>query len=304
MSIVPGQRNLKVHFAGSEQIDFSMTLESAGVNYFLFTCFPFIAAKIGIKPYPITVRKPDVPKMINKLGKHVIMDSGLFTLMFGAHAGRRDEKFVSRWLDLLCTFVLENELTCTCVEVDCQKILGIPQSWMYREKMKQMLPNNRIINVFHIEDGQSGLDRLIEYSNYIAISVPELRVIFGRGDSHRNAVTRFANYIKNKKPEIDIHLLGCTDLSLLKSLNFCTSSDSTSWRQVNRFGSVRVDKKILKRSELNKNCLEYISNESVIRILNKLNIEATDKRLEYYGFYYTYVKHLLKQYTEAAGDQT
>lgn len=232
MSIVPGQRNLKVHFAGSEQIDFSMALESAGVNYFLFTCFPFIAGKIGIKPYPITVKKTDVPKMINKLGKHVIMDSGLFTLMFGVHAGRRDDKFVSRWLDLLCAFVLENELTCTCVEVDCQKILGIPQSWIYREKMKKMLPNNRIINVFHIEDGQSGLDRLIEYSNYIAISVPELRIIFGYGDSHRNAVTRFANYIKNKKPEIDIHLLGCTDLSLLKSLNFCTSSDSTAWQKV------------------------------------------------------------------------
>ena len=42
----------------------------------------------------------------------------------------------------------------------------------YEEKIP-----NRIINVFHIEDGQKGLDRLIEYSDYIALSVPELRIL-------------------------------------------------------------------------------------------------------------------------------
>ena len=46
-----------------------------------------------------------------------------------------------------------------------------------RENERNTFPNNRIINVFHKEDGKKGLERLIEFSDYIAISVPELRVI-------------------------------------------------------------------------------------------------------------------------------
>ena len=62
------------------------------------------------------------------------------------------------------------------VEVDCQKILSPEIAWKFRKEMKRLLPDNRIINVFHLEDGKKGLDRLIDFSDYIAISVPELRI--------------------------------------------------------------------------------------------------------------------------------
>lgn len=151
--------------------------------------------------------------------------------MFGSHAGKKDEHTVNMWYDGLVEFTLEHGSNVTCVEVDCQKILGVEKAWEFRQRIKKDLPNNRIINVFHIEDGKYGLDRLIEFSDYIAISVPELRIA-----NLKNYVPTIAEYIKNKKPEIDIHLLGCTELKLLQRCNFCTSSDSTTWTSSKRYG--------------------------------------------------------------------
>ncbi len=93
---------------------------------------------------------------------------------------------------------------------------------------------NRQINVFHKEDGQKCLDRLIEFSDYIAVSVPELRVL-----GQKNYTEKIVHYIKNKKPSIDIHLLGCTENKLLKQLSFCTSADSTSHKAPARYGSIQ-----------------------------------------------------------------
>jgi hypothetical protein len=48
-----------------------------------------------------------------------------------------------------------------------------------------------------------------------------------------------ASYIKNRKPEIDIHLLGCTEIALLKQCgSFCTSADSTTYVSGKRYGFV------------------------------------------------------------------
>ena len=94
---------------------------------------------------------------------------------------------------------------------------------------------NRIINVFHLEDGQEGLDRMIEFSNYIAISVPELRFM-----NKKEYLYRLASYIKNKKPSIDIHLLGFTEKTNLEKLKFCSSCDSSSWISGVRYGEVET----------------------------------------------------------------
>lgn len=223
--------NIKVHFAGSEVQNQFIVAELLGVRYFLYTAYPFVERKV-IK----TARSPimplkwmkdpakDIPANIYRHSRHVIQDSGLFTLMFGAMAGSKDETIVNRWYDGLVEFTLNHGLDVTCVEVDCQKILGVEKAWEFRERIKRDLPNNRIINVFHLEDGQKGLDRLIEYSDYIAISVPELRK-----NGRKNYVGHLSRYIKQRKPTIDIHLLGCTDLTMLSQNRFCTTADSTSY---------------------------------------------------------------------------
>lgn len=223
--------NIKVHFAASEVQNQFMVAQLMGVRYFLYTAFPFVertairTAKAPIMPMR-WMQNPaiEIPANICKHAKHCIQDSGLFTLMFGACAGKKDETIVNRWYDGLVDYTLSHGLPVTCVEVDCQKILGVEKAWEFRERMRHDLPNNRLINVFHIEDGQKGLDRLIEYSDYIAISVPELRKT-----KRKDYVVTLAKYIKSKKPSIDIHLLGCTDLTMLHNCRFCTSADSTSY---------------------------------------------------------------------------
>lgn len=225
--------NIKVHFAGAEQKSSFEIAKELGVRYFLYTAFPYVKrlvfGKASIDNMDLTI-----PRNLSVLSRHVIQDSGLFTLMFGALKGKHDAQVIGKWYDKLVEFTLACNTGCTVVEVDCQKVLGAKEAWNFRERMKKDLPNNRIINVFHIEDGQKGLDKLIEFSEYIAISVPEMR--FAKKKDH---VIPLVKYIKKKKPSIDIHLLGCTELSYLRACNFCTSSDSTTYNSPSKFGFIK-----------------------------------------------------------------
>lgn len=297
--IVPGQQNLKVHYAGLEKIIYLPAKMAAGVNYGLFTVFPFISEVVGVKSPLINfgLDSMSLPRLFEGLLRHVIMDSGLFTLMFGAYKGDKDEPVIRRWFDALVQFVHESQFTGTCVEVDCQKVLNPAIAWELREKLRTALPNNRIINVFHIEDGQAGLDQMIEFSDYIAISIPELR--HAGKKRHAEAV---ANYIKNKKPEIDIHLLGCTEKKLLKALSFCSSSDSTSWISSRRYGFVETEQGKFHVSKFDGSKLEEAYLEKVRQAINKLGISINNiQPLASTAFAAEHLKYL---YATLAGDQS
>lgn len=199
--IIPNQQNLKVHFAGAESlIRASLILKGANSNYSLFTIFPFLCNEFGIKHGYQNKGQTykEVSGLNYKNSKHCIQDSGLFSLMFGSYQGKRDDVFLNKWYEKLVEVTLSGNYKGTVVEVDCQKVLGVNKAWEFRNRMKNDLPDNRQINVFHKEDGQKGLDRMIEFSDYIAISVPELRSI-----GKKQYTERLANYIKNKKPEIE-----------------------------------------------------------------------------------------------------
>jgi len=291
--------NLKVHFAGAENMDFSYILKDAGVQYYLFTVLPFIMDQFNIKWGRITLLKEVFPhKELPKFAKHIIMDSGLFSLMFGACKDvRPDEKFIRRYKDAIVRFVLENKLdkSIACVECDCQKLLGTDLAWELRYQMRDEIPNT-VINVFHFEDGKYGLDRLIEFSDYIAISVPELRIV--KPKTYKEDTHRLASYIKNKKPEIDIHLLGCTELGMLKENRFCSSSDSTSWVSANRHGRIcRHNVNFLKPEKMEE------IRDRVRFMVESWGAEATPTRIKYLSNYW-FAGHLLKyEYSKAAGNQ-
>lgn len=298
--IVQNQQNLKVHFAGAEEIQFAdVAHRIGGVNYFLFSVFKFIAKEFGIKGVLMKNVSGNInrSKHIEQISKHSIMDSGLFTLMFGAHAGKRSEKDIHRWYQLILKFVAENGYQGTCVEVDCQKVLGVEKAWEFREKMRKDLPNNRQINVFHQEDGKKGLDRLIEFSDYIAISVPELRAL-----GKKEYTYKLANYIKNKKPEIDIHLLGCTEKKLLERLRFCSSSDSTSWLQANRYGVLKTETANVKVSQFKEKFYDTYKPE-VMKTLKYFDVNQTEKNIQYYSHGGFAALLLKKDYTKYAGSQ-
>lgn len=233
--------NIKVHWAGSEvQVHF-VALNMLGIRYNLYTAYPFVERLVFDKPsfpiFPLKDQKDDpthkIPQNVIQHSKHTIQDSGLFTLMFGGHRGKHDSTLINKWYDGLVEFSSQHSQGATLVEVDCQKVLGVHEAWEFRKRMKKDLPNNRIINVFHYEDGKDGLERLIEFSDYIAISVPELRKI-----GKKDYVCQIAKYIKERKPTIDIHLLGCTEMSILKECTFCTSADSTTYSSCVRYGFI------------------------------------------------------------------
>lgn len=300
--IVDNQSNLKVHFAGAEQeMSIRILYELSGVRYFLFTVFPLIAEQVGIKPMKMKDVSDRSAVRLNYSCRHAIMDSGLFTLMFGAHAGKRDAKFVETWYQLIVDYVHKVGYQGTVVEVDCQKILGVEAAWNFRRRMKHDMPN-RQINVFHIEDGQRGLDEMIEFSDYIAISVPELRKL-----GKKNQTERLANYIKAKKPSIDIHLLGCTENKLLRDLNFCTSADSISWKQVNMYGWLKTNHgngtKEIQSKKISSERLRARYSPRLEEILRTM-YEVTPQRFDYYAKLALAGETCLHQYTYYAGDQS
>tara|TARA_R110000744_G_scaffold85246_1_gene166621 strand:- start:126 stop:791 length:666 start_codon:yes stop_codon:yes gene_type:complete len=220
--------------------------------------------------------------------------------MFGSHKGKKDEKLIETWYNNLIEFTLENNNGATCVEVDCQKILGVEKAWQLRNRMRLDLPKNRQINVFHKEDGQKGLDRLIEFSDYIAVSIPELRFL-----GQKNYTEKIVNYIKNKKPEIDIHLLGCTETKLLKKLNFCTSADSTSWKSVLRYGDFEManGKKMLYRNINEKLVLDNYLHK-MKEYIKELNLKPITERGNInYSTLILQAEHLKMKYSYYAGNQ-
>jgi hypothetical protein len=288
--------NIKIHFAGCEQVEFALTVHEAGVRYFLWTVFPFIGERFVKNFYPVSVSCLFPPNVLEKIGRHTIMDSGVFTLMFGSHAGNRDRVFLERYLEALIDFVKSHNLKSTIVEVDCQKILGIKESWEFRKKIRDALPGNRHISVFHLDDGQKGLDRIIEFTDYIGISCLEIRG--NNRKNYRENIYRLVSYIKNKKPEIDIHLLGCTQKEILNECRFCTSADSTSWQTVNRFGTILGRE----TKDIREDALE-----KTIPMLEKVfyycHIEPTKERLVYFGNYYIAAILHKQMYERCVGGQ-
>lgn len=226
--------NIKAHFVNTTLGErHEMSLDIADIRYRLFSCYGFIVNK---KPDDNMRLSPDRRKLLsNDMVKHLIQDSGFFTFMFGTAKERQlTEQDHEDWQEKMIQFVKQNDLDCTVVEMDCQKTLGVEKAWKYRKQLKERLPNNRILNVFHVEDGRKGLDRLIEYSDYIALSIPELRQT--HGGTYKKHTNTLAKYIKSKKPEIDIHLLGCTESDMMKQNSFCSTCDSSSWVSQVRYG--------------------------------------------------------------------
>jgi len=299
--IVKHQQNIKVHFAGVEDIYQFGCSNLGGVKYSLYTAFPFICDSIGAKTILMCGGiKKNVPKVICNKSEHTIQDSGLFTLMFGSHKGKKDEKLIDNWYNNLIKFTINNNNAATVVEVDCQKILGTEKAWELRKRMKNDLPNNRQINVFHKEDGQKGLDRLIEFSDYLAVSIPELRFL-----GQKNYTEKIVNYIKNKKPEIDIHLLGCTEIKLLEKLKFCSSCDSTSWKSVLRYGNIELanGKKMLYKN-INKELILKKYLHKMENYITELKLKPITERGKInYSTLIFQAEQLKEKYSYYAGNQ-
>lgn len=296
--IIPNQKNIKVHFAGVETIKHLAIAKAAGVNYFLFSVFKLIAPEFNLKSVRFFENKTalQIPNTVELKSRHTIMDSGLFTLMFGSQKGKKDLIFLEKWQEKIIEFTKASDYNGVVVEIDCQKVFSSDEAWRFRSRLREALPNNRIINVFHAEDGQKGLDRLIEYSDYIALSIPELRIM-----KKKHYTLSLCEYIKNKKPDIDIHLLGCTERKMLKQMNFCSSADSSSWTSAVRYGKVET---LQGKFDTNKFAYDKLDKKLADRlesVKKELGVEFTSDT--YCGVSALACQHLKTIYANYAGEQ-
>lgn len=236
---------MKVHFAGNGISSEAMRL--AGACYRLIS-FYYVAKK----------GDTDTPEEWNKY-KHLIVDSGLFTFMFGSEA-KKDltMDFCEDWQNKYVKFINETPFrNADFVEMDVQKKLGADAAWHLRRKMKRQINKGGVINVYHLEDGNP--DKLIEFSDYIAISLPELRL--NVGSRERKQIISYISKSALKKGK-RVHILGCTQLEYLKMFSNCTSSDSTSWLGGVRWGRVDTINGRVQIRSLHSNTQENIKNFS------------------------------------------
>lgn len=191
--------NVKVHFAGSDGSKENFcALVAADTRYRLYSCYNYIVNKKPDDDFRLP--EDDIILEQQKQQKHVIQDSGLFTLMFGASKGQQQTiSTLTEWQDKLIAFVKQNYIT---------------------------------------------------------------------------------HYIKNKKPEIDIHLLGCTDFKIIRENNFCTSADSTSWLSGVKYGYFNDG---IKKEHI-RNFKRSLYNEREAQVKAMMlarGIEPTGKKLVY-----------------------
>lgn len=207
---------MKVHFADSSNSSPDILYE-AGVRYALISFYHI---------------KQDRPLMLPPY-KHVIIDSGLFTLMFGKEKGNEltEDKFEAYAWSYM-RFISMNPPEWTYVELDIQKKFGVEAAWEWRERFRKELEGRDIMNVYHLEDGSP--DRLIAFSDYIAVSIPELRI-----HCSKRELIKIVSYIATKASNVGkrVHLLGCTQKDLLQKFKHLYSCDSTSWIALMRYGT-------------------------------------------------------------------
>jgi len=192
--------------------------------------------------------KRDVAAVLQVMGKpeHMIMDSGLFSLMFGAEKGTIPSTYEA-YRDYTLRYLDDVDrwgFPCTIVESDTHKLLGMEATFRLRELFAPL--GDRVIYVWHQPEGLDGLLRLAEERSYIALSVPELRILAANGKAtSRNQVSAMVtNLLRRVHRHCEakgilpprIHLLGCTVQSMMET-PLAYTCDSTSWLAGVRFGT-------------------------------------------------------------------
>jgi len=180
--------------------------------------------------------------LYDKTDANWIMDSGLFTLMFGAGAGQKysfDE--LKRYTVKYIEYLREMNYRHVMVEMDVHKVLGLDALAELRKYIADNWPIEKTIYVWHVEEDIDGLLELANKYPYIAFSVPELRIIAKNRKQKLDVLLNnlMARVRRDASKYPKIHLLGCTQPGLMYNSNYY-STDSTSWQSNLRFGRFQM----------------------------------------------------------------
>ena len=209
---------MKLHLAGAENFYWCGKL-GGGTSFLMSYFYAFHKARNTDEVLRILRNDPT---------DSWIMDSGLFTMMFGAESHKKYERkdleaYTHRYIDTMQAI----GYTGTIVEMDVHKILGMEALQDFRRIFEERWPLERTIFVYHIEEKIEGLRAMCKKYPYIALSIPELRKVV-KHIPVKQYVYQLLVEAKKANPDVRIHLLGNTQPDLLMSDMYSTC-DSTSW---------------------------------------------------------------------------
>lgn len=173
---------------------------------------------------------------LEESGIHVIVDSGIYTLLYGpakrAVSTSDCERYFERWLRTVEGIEATTKRV-TFVEWDAQAVVGLPRVREYREAA-QAVAGDRLMYVWHRADGADALRELA--GKYVAITL-----VGDGGSAEYRAQTAYLSAKALRMLGARIHLLGVSSLGTLHRLNgLFDTFDSSSWCAGNRFGSAET----------------------------------------------------------------
>ncbi len=219
---------MKLFLAGCEDFPFLYLTEIAQHPYTLFSYYHWNNTSPS--------NKRQVDEIWERYPQEIICDSGLFTLMFGVgKGGNYDMPFMREYTEkYIRTAKTFKAKTLTIVESDVHKLLGMPAVFELRKQFEDS--GMKVLYVWHREEGIDGLFRMAEKYDYIAISVPELRILCKGKVRYQDAVKDLERQIAANVSRIPkIHLLGNTVAETMQT-RISYSCDSTSWLAGGRWG--------------------------------------------------------------------
>ncbi len=267
--------------AGADSFDFAATIVSADHPNLLTSYYHAIRGKSDKalerwrQLYAIAVDR----------GAEWIMDSGLFTMMFGAGKGKRYDRadlmeYTRTYIDTMRRIGYRSNI----VEMDVHKVLGLDALKEFRGYFEGEYDIERTIFVWHIEEKLEGLERLADRYPFIAISIPELRIVTKNRAQLAQLVTHTIQRAKGVNQNVKIHLLGCTQQALLMQSGYY-SCDSTSWLGAGKYaGGMLFRHNELVKAHAHSRPFRQTATELAPlfqRRVELLGLELTEARLSY-----------------------
>ena len=215
----------------------------------------------------------------------IIIDSGIFTFMYGGEKDNFSRELFDGYRIEYKEFVKKiKNPKAWFVELDAQKLIGASDTWEIRKEFASM--GRRMICVYHLEDENP--DKLIDFSDYIAVGYPELRKNLSKTEM-RKLICYIASRAKRKGKKV--HLLGSTSDWDLKTFSFCDSADSSSWVMINKVGYRKL------RRFANKEIVKQVTDKIALKIYK-------EPGKEWEKHYSLYAEMHKAHYASIAGDQS
>lgn len=212
---------MKLFLSGCETADYSKIARDHGTDSLLFSNY----------------HRGDIPVKEFK-GKNLMMDSGLFTMMFGSGKGKTYTKEdLLAYTDKYIGDMLAMEWPGVIVDMDVHRVLGVENVPEFRRKFEERWGIERTVFVWHVEETVEGLGAMAKKYPYIALGIPELRIVFGK--NFKEVTLKLLKFIHATNPKCKVHLLGCTQKALMEN-PYYFSCDSSSWLVSVRYGGVSL----------------------------------------------------------------